>query len=136
MEILSFMYQRLETMLIKLAALFQISQNRKMVITPDTFKEAVKVIEYLKRLLPNFFEKEIHFDESNKAQATILRFTKRKERALKKEILQGTKIPKKLADPSLKQLIEEEEIKPIEIPTSSQGGRPGIAYEYIGEGER
>ena len=135
-EIMSRMYQRLEVMLFKLAAILQISHNRKMIITPETFKEAVKVIEYLKGLLPNFFEKEIHFDESNKAQATILRFIKRKGRALKKEILQGTKIPKKLADPALKQLIEEEEIKPIEIPTSSRGGRPGIAYEYMGEDKR
>lgn len=135
-EIMSRMYQRLEVMLLKLAAILQISHNRRMIITPETFKEAVKVIEYLKGLLPNFFKEEIHFDESNKAQAAILRFIKRKGRALKKEILQGTKIPKKLADPSLKQLIEEEEIKSIEIPTSSRGGRPGIAYEYIGDSEK
>jgi len=135
-EIMSPMYQRLEVMLIKLAALFQISHNRKMVITPETFKEAVKVIEYLKGLLPNFFKEEIQFHESDKAVITILKYLRRKGRAKKKEILQGTKIPKKFADPALKQLIEEEEIKSIEISTSSRGGRPGIAYEYMDEDKR
>jgi len=130
--ILSAMFQRLEVMLIKLAAILQLSHDGSLTITPITFREAVKIIEYLKAQLPAFFNAEIQFGEFEKARATILKFIKKKRRAMKKEILQGTKIPKKLADPALQQLVEEEEIKEEEIPASGHGGRRGVAYIYIG----
>jgi len=131
--ILSAMYQRLEVMLLKLAAIFQISHDQTTVITPESFEEAVKAVEYLKAQLPTFFNDEIQFGEFDKAVATILKFIKKKGRAMKKEILQGTKVPKRLADPALQQLEEEEEIKMVGIPPPARGGRLGKAYEYIGE---
>lgn len=130
--VMSAMFQRLEVMLLKLAAIFQIAHDQTTVITPETFKEAVKAIEYIKTQLPTFFREEIHFGEHDRAMATILKFIKKKGRAMKKEILQGTKVPKRLADPALQQLEEEEEIKPVEIPAPPRGGRAGRAYEYIG----
>jgi hypothetical protein len=130
--ILAAMYQRLEVMLIKLAAILQLSDSQSLTITPATFREAVKVIEFIKTQLPTFFKNEIQFGEYDKAKASILKFIKRKGRVLKKEILQGTKVPKKLADPALQQLIEEEEIRKIENPVPARGGRGGVNYEYIG----
>lgn len=135
-EILSAVYQRLEVMLLKLAAIFQISHDQSTVITPEIFREAVKVIEHLKAQLPAFFEEEIQFGEDEKAMGTILKYLRRKRRALKKEILQGTKIPKKFADPALLQLEEEEKIRSEKIPAPSRGGRPGRRYEYVSEDGR
>lgn len=134
--ILAAMYQRLEVMLIKLAAILQLSDNQSLTITPASFREAVKVIDFVKTQLPTFFKNEIQFGEYDKAKASILKFIKRKGHVLKKEILQGTKVPKKLADPALQQLIEEEEVRVIENPVPENGGRRGLAYEYIGEVEQ
>ena len=130
--ILAAMYQRLEVMLIKLAAILQLSDNQTLIITPPTFREAVKIIDFMKARLPTFFMNEIQFGEFDRAKATILKFIKKKGRATKKEILQGTKVPKKLTDPVLQQLVEEEEIRDEPIPHPEHGGRSGVAYIYIG----
>jgi hypothetical protein len=90
-EILSATYQRLEVMLLKLAAIFQISQYESAIITRATFRKAVEVIEHLKAQLPTFFEEEIQVSENEKAMGTILKYLRRKGWALKKEILQGQK---------------------------------------------
>ena len=133
--ILAAMYQRLEVMLIKVAAILQLSEDQSLTVTPATFREAVKIIGFMKAQLPSFFKNEIQFGEHEKARATILKFIKRRRRAMKKEILQGTKVPKKLADPALLQLIDEEEIRQIENPAREHGGRAGVTYEYVGEEE-
>jgi hypothetical protein len=130
--ILAAMYQRLEVMLIKVAAILQLSEDQSPTITPATFREAVKIIDFMKAQLPAFFKNEIQFGEQEKARATILKFIKRKRQALKKEILQGTKVPKKLADPALAQLIDEEEIRETKGPVPDHGGRQASFYEYIG----
>jgi len=129
--ILSAMFQRLEVMLIKLASIFQISHNQTQVLTPDCFEEAVKEIENLKIRLRIFFNEDVWFEEFDKAKAGILKFIKKKERAMKTEILQGTKIGVKLANPVLQQLEEEGEIKKTDIPTPG-GGKLGKLYEFIG----
>jgi hypothetical protein len=132
-EILSAMYQRLEVMLLKLAAIFQLAHGQTTVITPETFREAVKVIDYLKAQLPAFFEEEIQFSEHERAMSTIFKYLRRKRRALKKEILQGTKISAKMANLALQQLEEEEKIRSEEIPVPLRGGRSGMRYVYIDE---
>jgi len=135
-DIMSAMYQRLEVTVLKLAAIFQLSHDKSTIVTPESFAEAVKTVEYLKAQLPDFFRNEIQFSEHEKAMATILRYLKKKRNALKKEILQGTKIPVKLANPALLQLIEEEKIIAQEIQPPPSGGRLGMRYIYIDEDER
>lgn len=135
-EILSAMYQRLEVMLLKLAAIFQLSHDQTTVITPEIFQDVVKVIDCVKSKLPAFFEEEIQFSEHEKAMGTILKYLRKKGRALKKEILQGTRVPKRIADPALQQLEDEEKIRSEEIPAPSRGGRPGRMYVYISEDGR
>jgi hypothetical protein len=135
-QILSAMYQRLEVMLLKLAALLQLSHDQSYVITSETFGEAVKIIEHLKSQLPAFFEDEIQFSEHEKAVYTILKYLRKKGSALKKEILQGTKVPSKMANPALQQLEEEEKIRSENIPAPPRGGRPGMKYIYIEDNER
>jgi len=46
-DILQAMYQRLEVMLIKLACIFQLSHGQTTTVLPESFNEAVKVIDFL-----------------------------------------------------------------------------------------
>lgn len=109
--ILQAMFQRLEAMLLKLAAIFQLSHNQSTIIEPETFKEAIKVIEYLKRKLIVFFEEEIHFSKFNKNKARILKYLKRKGRILYIQLLRNTKMIAKELKLILYQLQDEGQIK-------------------------
>ena len=120
-------------MLLKLAAILQISHDQSFVVTPDSFAEAVKIVEYLKSQMPAFFEDEIQFSEHEKVMSTILKFLRKKGSALKKEILQGTKVASAKANQALQQLEEEEKIRSENIPAPPRGGRPGMRYTFIEE---
>jgi len=132
-DILQANFQRLEVMLLKIACLLQLAENGSTSVEPETFQEAVRIIEYLKRILPNFFDEEIKFSEVDKAKAKVRKLLKRKGSLKKTDILRGANINTDLAKKVLDQLVEEGEIKPIEIIPTKKGGRPGLSYKFIGE---
>jgi hypothetical protein len=132
-DILQANFQRLEIMLLKTSCLLQLAENGSTTIEPETFQEAVRIIEYLKRVLPVFFEEEIKFTEVDKAKARVRKILKIKRNLKKTEILRRANINTDLAKKVLDQLVEEGEIKPISIKPTSKGGRPGVLYKFIGE---
>jgi len=109
--ILQAMFQRLEPMLLKLAAIFQLSHNQSTIIEPETFREAVKVIEYLKRKLIVFFDEEIHFSEFEKNKARVLKYLKKKKRILYIHLLRNIKMKARELRMILSQLKDEGQIK-------------------------
>lgn len=108
--ILQALFLRMEGMLLKLAAIFQLSHNQSKIIEPDTFREAVKVIEYLKRKMVIFFEEEIHFSEFEKDKARVLKYIKKKKNIQYKFLLRNLKMKAKYLIEILDQLQEEGEI--------------------------
>jgi hypothetical protein len=76
--ILQAVYQRLEVMLLKLAAIFQLSHDQSTTITPEMYGEAVKVIEFLKQKLLVFFKEKVRFSEVGRAKVCILKYIKKK----------------------------------------------------------
>lgn len=91
-EIFRATYLRLEVMLLKIAALLQLSQNLSPVIKPETFKEAVGIIEYLKARLETFFREEIHFGQEEKNRAGVVRYLKKRKEVTYRTLLQGVRV--------------------------------------------
>lgn len=132
-EIQKASFQRLEVTLIKIACILQLAQNNSTVVEPETFKEAVELIECLKRLSLSFFKEEIQFSIFDKAKAKIKKVLRKNSILTKSKILQKTGIESELAEKVLRQLIDEEKVKPEDIKPGEKGGRPGKTYCYIGE---
>lgn len=109
--ILQAVFLRMEGMLLKLAAIFQLSHNQSTIIEPDMFREAVKVIEYLKRKMVIFFEEEIHFSEFEKDKARVLKYVKKKKHIQYKFLLRNVKMKAKYLKEILDQLQLEDEIR-------------------------
>ena len=118
-------FQRLEVMLIKIACILQLAQNSSTTVEPETFKEAVALIENLKKLLMPFFEEEVKFTEFDKAKVKIKKILKKNKILKKSKILQKTGIPTKLTEEVLSKLIGEGEIKLEKIKKIRKVGRHG-----------
>lgn len=110
-EIFRATFLRLEVTLLKLAALLQLSQSGSVVVESDTFNEAVKVIEYLKEKLANFFKEEIHFGQEEKNRAKVIRYLKKKRQVPYRLLLPGVRVETKDIKKVLSQLREEGLIK-------------------------
>lgn len=124
--ILQSIFLRLEVMLIKLAALFQLAENESVIVGESAFRDAERVIEYIKRRLPPFFQEEVQFSPTEQARAKIEKYIKTKGPAAKGAILRGTHVDTMLADRILKQLIDEGQITVDKsIP---KVGRPAMVY--------
>jgi hypothetical protein len=132
--ILQAVYQRLEVMLLKVAAIFQLSHDHSMTIAPEIYEEAVKVIEFLKRKLLVFFKEEIRFSPVDRARVCILRYIKKKTQecgeAKHREVLQNTGIASEIANKAIDQLLQEGEIE-VESTNVEGSGRIGRAYKWI-----
>jgi hypothetical protein len=131
--VLQAIYHRLEVMLLKLACLLHLADNGSTEIGEAAFRDAEKIIEYLKSRLPAFSE-EIKFSKADQARVRIMRFLKKRRHRhlLKGEILKGTSVETVLADKALARLIEEGVIKNFPVEPGKRGGRRGVAYQYIG----
>ncbi len=127
-------YQRLEVMLLKLAALLQLSHDQSTIVLPESFNEAVKVIEYIKQLLPTFFEEEIQFTSFNQAKGRVKKLIKKKGKIMRRDLLQGGNVSANIANEVTIQLEEEGDIM-IEEFTPDGGGKKGKMYEWIGKEE-
>lgn len=132
-DILQANFQRLEVMLLKVACLLQLADNGSTTVEPKTFQEATRIVGYLKRILPVFFEEEIQFSEVDKAKVKVKKLIRKEGNLKKTEILRRAHIDTGLAKKVLDQLTEEGEIQPKRIKSTPQGGRPGISYKYIGD---
>jgi len=132
-DILQANFQRLEIMLLKIACLLQLAENQSTTVEPETFKEAVRIIEYLKELLLPFFKEEIKFSKEDKAIARIKKLLRKGKFLKYRDIQQTTGFEGRVAKIALERLEEDGIIKPETIKSTKKGGRPGKAYRYIGE---
>jgi len=121
-------FQRLEVALLKIACLLQLAEDESTVVDPQTFHEAVKIVEYLKRILPPFFEEEIVFTKLDRERIRILKYLKRKSEATRTELFRFSRLDKKLLDSILDQLLEEEIIGFKHEEKPGPGRRSKIYY--------
>lgn len=132
--ILQAMYQRLEVMLLKLAAILQLSHDYSTELTPEIFREAVEIIEYIKQELPTFFKEEIQFTDFDKAKARVRKLIKKKGKIVRGKLLQGANVSADMATKIVEQLKEEGEIE-ITAFRPEGGGKRGEMYDWTGEEE-
>lgn len=110
-EIFRATFLRLEVMLLKLAAILQLSQNHSTKVETGTFNEAVMIIEFLKKKLVTFFKEEIHFGQEEKNRAKVIKCLKKKKQVLYRNLLQGIRVDAKDLKKILGQLKEESLIR-------------------------
>jgi hypothetical protein len=106
-EIFRATFLRFEVMLLKIAALLQLSQNQSTVVSSETFKEAVVIIEYLKDKLTHFFDEEIHFGQEEKNKAKVVKYLKKKKFVLYSPLLQSVRVDAKELKKILHRLKDE-----------------------------
>jgi len=131
-ELLKATFQRLEVALLKIAALLQLAENGATVIEPETFQEGVRIVEWLKRRLPVFFEEEVVFTEAERNRMKIQRFIKKKMEATKNEILRYSHFEAKILNNILTQLLSEEIIG-IKPGDKNKPGRQATIYYFKGD---
>ena len=131
-DLLKATFQRLEVALLKIACLLQLADNETTTVKPKAFNEAVKVIEYLKRILPPFFEEEIVFTPFDRDRIRILKYVKDKLEVTQNEILRYSHFEAKALRKILDQLIGEEIIG-MKFGERAGPGRPPKIYYYTGE---
>jgi hypothetical protein len=110
-EIFRASYGRLEVTLLKLAAILQLSHNQSTTVEPDTFAEAVRIIEFLKDKLSIFFKEEIHFGLEEKNRATVIKYLKKRKQVPYRKLLQGVRVRAEDLKKALRHLKEEGLIK-------------------------
>ena len=128
-EIFRATFLRLEVMLLKLAAILQLSQNRSPIVESEAFNEAVKIIEFLKEKLATFFKEEIHFWQEEKDRAKVVRYLKKKKQVPYRFLLPGVRVATKEIKKILGQLKEEGLIK-WEGKTIKWFGLPLVSWTY------
>jgi hypothetical protein len=126
-------FQRLEVALIKIACLLQLAENESTIVEPQTFNEAVKIVEYLKRILPPFFEEEVVFTEFEKNRIRILKFLKKEKETKQNELRRYSHLEGKVLDKILEQLMAEDAIGFRLSLDSIRPGRKAKIYFYKGE---
>jgi hypothetical protein len=106
-EIFRATFLRLEVMLLKIAALLHLSQECSLIVKPEAFKEAVKIIEYLKEKLEVFFMEEIHFGQEEKNRQRVINYLKNRKEVSYRKLLQGVRVKAEELKKILKQLEDE-----------------------------
>jgi hypothetical protein len=106
-ELLKATFQRLEVALIKIACLLQLGEDGLTTVSPEAFREAEKIIGWLKERLPVFFEEEIAFGEFDREKAKILRIIRQKKEIERSALLRRTRLKIKIFDEITKQLLNE-----------------------------
>lgn len=131
-DLLKATFQRLEVALLKIACLLQLSDDETTIVKPKAFNEAVKVIEYLKRILPPFFEEEIVFTEYDRNRIRILNYVKQKSEVGHRELRRFSHFETKNLNKIINQLTGEELIGVKFGERTGPGPRAKIYY-YKGE---
>lgn len=131
-DLLRATFQRLEVSLLKIACLLQLAEDESTTVEPQTFNEAVKIIEYLKRILPSFFEEEIVFTETDRNRIRISKYLKRKQKATHRELQRYSHLGIKYLNDILNQLVDEDIIE-FKLAARTGPGRPSKTYLYKGE---
>lgn len=131
--ILQAVFLRLEVMLLKLAALFQLAQDGQALVQELAFRDAERVIEFIKRRLPPFFNEEVQFTPFDQARAKIEKFLKTKGQSSKGDILRYTHINTTWANKILDQLQEEQRVRLVDVPSSEKRGKPTRLYAYVSQ---
>lgn len=133
-------YCRLEWNLVKVAGLIQLAdQPDSRQIEAPAFADAITLIEYVKRMMPDFYAERMRPDEEARLAEWSLRYVKEHDENRTawvpyRNILlaRGGTATGKLRV-ALGRLLETEELEESNIPSSKLGGRPGKAYRSIGE---
>jgi len=131
-EILKATFQRLEVALLKIACLLQLGDDETTIVKPKTFQEAVKIIEYMKRILPVFFKEQIVFTEFEKSTNRILNRLKKRKEMTRTNLKLFSHLEPKYLDPVLKQLVADGLIG-IKFESRTGPGPKAKIYFYTGE---
>jgi len=125
-------FLRFEVALLKIAAILQLADNpSSFAIEPKAFLESVKILNFLKYELPIFFEEHVVFGEEEKNRAAVIRLLKKHGQLLHSDLQRLAHIRK---SESLYSIMTELKglTKEDPVPPTSQGGKPGKLYSWIG----
>lgn len=122
-------FMRLEVMLIKIACLLQLAQDGSITVEPESFEEAVGYIEWVKSVLPKFFEEEVVFSSEDRDRATVLKMLRKRRTADRSTLLRDTHLKRDRFDKAITQLIDEGRLKSYQERQREGAGRPRIIYE-------
>jgi len=131
-DLLKATFQRLEVALIKIACLLQLADNESTTVESRTFNEAVKIIEYLKRILPKFFEEEIVFTSFDRDRIKVLKYIKQKSEVAQNELRRYAHFDARNLDKIINQLTGEELIG-VKFGERTGPGPKARIYYYKGE---
>jgi hypothetical protein len=128
-------YCRLEWILVKIAALLELADNpQSKQIEMPAFNDAVTLIEYVRRQMPEFYSEHMRPDEETKIAEWALRFIKKHDQngtlwVPYGDILRSaSQYARSKLSGALQRLVETDEIQFTPILSTNRGGRPGIGY--------
>jgi hypothetical protein len=107
-DLLKATFQRLEVALIKIACLLQLGEDGLTTVSPEAFKEAEKIVAWLKERLPIFYQEEICFDEFQKLRVRALRAIKKAGKIPHSTLLRNLSVEAKKLNQVINQLTQEE----------------------------
>lgn len=90
-DLLKASFLRLEAVLIKIAALLHLAQEKNTVVEPKAFIEAVKIIEFLKKSLSVLFNEDISFNEYDRRRQRVLRHIMQRESVSYSDLLRNVR---------------------------------------------
>ena len=134
-------YSRLEWILVKFAALLEIADNPdSREVSLDAFNDAVKLVDYVKRQLPDFYGEHIRPVAEEKLAGQIFDFIQKRDQdgtvwVPYRRILQNVHADTGKVKTAILRLLEVEECEQADIPSTKLGGRPGKAYRSIKQDE-
>lgn len=134
-------YSRLEWVLVKFAALLEIVDNPdSREISIEAFEDAMRLVNYVKRQLPDFYGEHIRPVAEEKLAGRILDLIQKRDQdgtiwVPYRRILQNVHADTGKVKTAILRLLEAEECEQADIPSTKQGGRPGKAYRSIKQNE-
>ena len=129
--ILQAVFLRLEVMLLKLASLFQLAEDQSTLVREPAFRDAERVIDFIKRRLPSFFQEEVQFTPFDRARAKVEKFLRDKGSSKKSMIMRYTHVSSALVERILKQLVDEGRAISKFANTPGQRGPKASFYELV-----
>lgn len=122
-------FMRLEVMLIKIACLLQLAQDGSIIVEPESFEEAVRYIEWVKSVLPKFFEEEVVFSIDDRDRASVVKTLRKRGATDRSTLLRDTHLRRDRFDKAITQLLDEERVKFYQERQHEGAGRPKTTYE-------
>lgn len=111
-ERLSGFFTRLSIYALKFAMLYQLAQDRSVVISDEAITRAIALTHYLKRNIKKLVTEEFIFGKEEKEKKKVLDCIRRTPGISKRKILQNTKMTLRTLNPILYTLVVERSVRP------------------------